>query len=472
MRRMLLPALALVSVVWTPLSLAAAEGSQHHALVLAGLECQPILRVKVSAAEIGGRLTTVVCSTRGTERVADIVGARLFSTGSAASFLPHGPQPPREVAKAAPQPDGTITFACDVPVAGEQYLWLTYDLAATAQGDAAIDGAWVGLHGPSGLPPVVPSSPDPAGAAKVFPFVHRTIPYYRFGHLVKWRPDHLQPAHFDLITDIIGFCVGCNADGTIEGAADPETVAALEKVRTLKGTKPVNLLLGVGHVAKTLPAVVADPSRRGRYAQALVDFAVRHGLQGIDIDWEYPENDRDWEHFGLLLQDLRERCFAPGLTLSCAVEVSYKPPPAAVCDQLDFVSLMAYDAQGEHSTFAFMERQVNIARKMGIPDARIVVGLPFYSNEIEQRNWDAQMGWDSIVGVLPQMKPGDNTFTDPRSGKRHFFNGPDLIRQKAAYVKDQKLGGCMIWAYDTDVSLGHPLSLAALLGEVLRPVRR
>lgn len=61
---------------------------------------------------------------------------------------------------------------------------------------------------------------------------------------------------------------------------------------------------------------VATAARRESFAASCVDFVVEQGLDGVDLDWEYPgirrrgvdiHRRRTKQNFTLLLQELREQ---------------------------------------------------------------------------------------------------------------------------------------------------------------------
>ena len=83
-----------------------------------------------------------------------------------------------------------------------------------------------------------------------------------------------------------------------------------------------------------------------------------------------------------------------------------------------------------------------------------------------------QYGYSQIVGWHPRLKPEVNEFIsknqDGTNGPPHTFNGPALIAEKCRWAKENKFGGVMIWAYDTDVPLKHRASLGRAMFKVLR----
>jgi hypothetical protein len=101
------------------------------------------------------------------------------------------------------------------------------------------------------------------------------------------------------------------------------------------------------------------------------------------------------------------------------------------------------------------------------------VGLPFYSNE--QGKLTEQFGYSQIISWYPNIRPGENTFQskkqDGTPGPMHSFNGPQLITEKCKWMKQQKFGGVMIWAYDTDVKMSHRASLAKAMYKVVKQSR-
>jgi hypothetical protein len=98
--------------------------------------------------------------------------------------------------------------------------------------------------------------------------------------------------------------------------------------------------------------------------------------------------------------------------------------------------------------------------------------LPFYTNR--QRAIADQCGWNTVVSQHPNISPAANeaVLTVGNGSAVHSFNGPNLIKEKAKWVKDNGYGGVMIWSSDNDVPLTHKMSLGKALFSVLKQTKR
>ncbi len=223
---------------------------------------------------------------------------------------------------------------------------------------------------------------------------------------------------------------------------DTEYKGNLGQLRKLKEQYPhLKVLISVGGWTKShgFHAAAASEGSRARAAKNLVDFVVQYGLDGVDIDWEYPGVNRakdandeydkgapggieDKEKFTLFLKAIREALDAQGARdgkkyeLTAAIGVGYDKisvtNPGDYAKYLDALNLMAYDMHGAFEStvghqaplYANMncgvysddvraKYNVDWAVKKflaeGVPAEKIVIGLPFYSR-----------GWNNVSGGL------------------------------------------------------------------------
>ena len=467
------------------------ETRQTHGVFYAGLSRQALMQIKVSC-EPGEQIRELNFSLGDTDKASDIKRARLFTSGTNPGFAPNaqGGNRARELDKAVIK-EGKFSFDCTIkPESPTTYLWLAYDISASAGANNRIDAVCEMVK--TGDTEVVPEQKcgdavKKPRAARIYPFTHRIVPYYRPRWVKGWgnaaEAVHLTPDHFKCFTDIVHFAYTVNYAGEVtlqwvgEGADAAAVVDdALAEIKRLRGKRASRLIAGFGHMDEPMTAVVANPDLRRTLARNMAAWVLDRGYRGVDIDWEYPDTPEQWQNFGAFLAELREELAGSATSISMAASVTYKIPTIYTTDQLDFLMTMSYDDLGaEHSSMWRFQNDANkCLNDFKMPRQRIVVGLPFYSNE--KGKLTVQHGYSQIRSWYPNLPPTANHFIakneDGSNGPEHSFNGPALIKEKCSWLKKNRFGGVMIWAYDTDVKLTHKASLARALYSVLKQKKR
>ncbi len=209
-----------------------------------------------------------------------------------------------------------------------------------------------------------------------------------------------------------------------------------------------------------------------RYRAKLVDDIVtmmkEYNLDGLDIDWEYPNQVRDgvndenkeYEKYGLLLRDLSEAFFNHGWELAmCTNQTGWQIPDGPKLAAADFVNSMAY---GPWPTFlgnSVMTQGINVCTARSIPKRRIIVGQAMYSNAY----W--QYGWGEVANFIRQAHSDRFTRQDcdtvwrnwsvnGKTGAYVNSTGPSTYRAKCNRARLDGYGGVMSWGYYSDSSWG------------------
>ena len=116
----------------------------------------------------------------------------------------------------------------------------------------------------------------------------------------------------------------------------------------------LKLLLSIGGwtYSPSFHPVVVDPKLRHRFVETSVKLVEDYGLDGLDIDYEYPQNDAQARGYVDLLQELREGLdnlatkiggvgrFALTIAAPCGAHNYEKLHIAAMNRHLDFWNLM------------------------------------------------------------------------------------------------------------------------------------
>lgn len=456
----------------------------------AGLENQPVLRIKLTA-KAGEKVVSLNFTTGNTSLPSDVTGAHLYSSGATPFFAPHAATGTAPVKKATTtsaaagsmifNPEGGVELA-----EGVHYLWLTYDIASTAKGNHHIAANCLSVIDGKGNTVLPEAGKDGTARhdAVVYPFKFRVAPYYRPKWISSWNKNQLTPTHFKYATDFIFFGLTNNGEevGLQGGVTQEIHDTTLARVKQLRGKTGCHLVAGfavsesrqTGEGEDSFGKVINNRERRKRLAKNLASYVIENGFEGLDLDYEYPKtSDGTWWNFALFLTNLREELAGTGVSLSIAITVRYDPPLPVVFDQADFVNLMTYGAPGDHATMALVESDLAWCNGK-VPPVKTMLGLPFFSRDRLQRHHDnGGVGYSTILSQYPTIAANRNVFINKSdNNKEHYFNGATLIKQKCKLVVQRKLGGVLIWAYDTDTLITNSRSLAKAMYSVIKQTKR
>ena len=196
---------------------------------------------------------------------------------------------------------------------------------------------------------------------------------------------------------------------------DEKNFAAL---RTLRETHPhLKLMLSVGgwDYSAYFSDVASTAAGRITFSRSCAELLTTYGLDGIDLDWEYPvsggiagtiHRPQDKQNFTLLLQAIRQELDRQGakdgkdyqLTIAGAAGTWYLSniQPAAIAETVDHIFLMAYDIHGPWDSYAdfnaplhtpsaasphhqsSVSDSVEAYLEKGVPAEKLVLGMPLY----------------------------------------------------------------------------------------------
>lgn len=124
----------------------------------------------------------------------------------------------------------------------------------------------------------------------------------------SWDQYGLRPSDIDttLCTHLVlGFL---EVEDSLLSKGSTEGEASYEAVASLKNNNPsLKVMASVGGGANShgFHSMVSDASKTDRYAASVVETLRKHNLDGLDIDWEFPNAIRNGKlYFTRLLQRL------------------------------------------------------------------------------------------------------------------------------------------------------------------------
>lgn len=298
--------------------------------------------------------------------------------------------------------------------------------------------------------------------------------------------------------DIINIAFG----HVIEGDVVWKNQTAKEDLARLKSINPeIKFVLSIGGWgAGGFSEAAFTEEGRKNFSKTAIDIVLEYGLDGLDLDWEYPSYTvagiggckEDKQNFTLLLKQIREDLDKINtsymLTIAAGGGAYYLKGVEMheVIKYLDYVQLMTYDLRGGFQTLtghhtnlyapeldlfaASTDEAVCDFMAAGVPAEKIVIGVAFYS-----RMWkgvpNVDNGYLQMAETVGTYGPSYGGLVEGYINKNGFvrhwddvckapylFNGDtfisyddeESITHKMKYMHEKGLLGAMYWEYGTD----------------------
>lgn len=323
---------------------------------------------------------------------------------------------------------------------------------------------------------------------------HLLCGYVEQRELKNVTPDDAKK--LDVINVAFIYCT--DSEITVKNEGDFEH---LSRIRSYNPDLKILFSVG-GWGAGGFSPMASTAENRETFAKSCLATVEKYGLDGIDIDWEYPTLDwagieaspDDKQNYTLMLEAVRSSfdLSNPKLMLTVAVGCDSYFTSATEMDRVgkicNYVSIMTYDMRGcgdkitGHHTNLYStdlpdERRgrrsvvhsVELYHNAGVPYEKLVIGAAFYSrmwnnvrSDTDGLNAPADPGnygpgYSEIVkNVLG--KDGFVRYFDNIAKAPYLFNGstfisyddPESVEEKCRYLKEKGLLGIMYWEHRCD----------------------
>lgn len=229
-------------------------------------------------------------------------------------------------------------------------------------------------------------------------------------------------------------------------------------------------------------ALAKSDEYRKAFAKDCRDFCSKWGIDGIDIDWEFPglswsghacDPSVDVENHVLLMKQLRETLGTRYLlTYAGYVKNVIETDEgrkyidiAAVDPYVDFVNVMTYDmdsapshqsALRDKSAYVDCERAIKAYTDAGVAASKLVLGIPFYGRISFDKSPGA-IDYNKIILLDKNDYKIDNWDSDANvpyvTYKGTYYCGYDnekSIAIKGDWIRSLGMKGMMYWDYNAD----------------------
>lgn len=331
----------------------------------------------------------------------------------------------------------------------------------------------------------------------------KVVAAYFFGQDVK----ALRQYPLDKITHVIFSFLHLNGDRlAFDNEKDKATVKALVALKQEYPHLKVLVALGGWGGCETCSEVFSREMGREHFAHSVKRIIEETGIDGLDLDWEYPVVEgypghqhlpEDKDNFTALVKRLREVTGDATLLTFAAggygefLERAIDWP--SVVRYVDWVNVMSYDlvngyskVTGHHTPLYASKAQpestdnaVQYLINAGVPAEQIVIGSAFYARI-----------WENVAATNEGLFQANATFkhtVDYRTLAQHFttlgfvehwdeksqapyaysqearqfatYDNTRSVRAKVQYVQQQQLRGIMFWHIGADKTEGGLLDM-------------
>lgn len=232
-------------------------------------------------------------------------------------------------------------------------------------------------------------------------------------------------------------------DGTLNEIANPWKLRDYVERAHARG---IAVLISVGGWGwdEEFEELAAASASRAQFVADVTGMVEEYGLDGADIDWEYPDPGASADAFISLMAELRAALPADMLLTAAVAAVG---PGAdgvlpATFGSVDFLNVMAYDGGGSaHSPMAYAEEALDYWADLGLPADKTVLGVPFYARP-------AEVSYRQLVEADPTAAEVDEI---EWVGIPVNYNGQVTMRAKTELAMDRG-SGIMIWTVADDTA--------------------
>lgn len=275
---------------------------------------------------------------------------------------------------------------------------------------------------------------------------------------------------FDKLTHIMYAFLIPNEDGSLVDIGKPERLKEIVE----KGHKNnVKVFIAVGgwcdETGATLDprfeAMAASDEYRKKFVDNVVKLVEQYNLDGVEIDWEYPDEGESSVNYEKLVLELSKELKSKNKYLTAALNGAWAKTegPAvskAVSDKclkaFDFISVMSYDINNDaHSPFWHSDTSIQYWINRDVPKENIVIGIPLY----------ARPSWKQYRHLVAEDR--DNAYKDFAKGDPmdSYYNGINTIKEKTRLCL-KNAGGVMLFDVNEDTT--DDLSIVKAINDTVK----
>jgi len=325
--------------------------------------------------------------------------------------------------------------------------------------------------------------------------------YVIFGYLPSYRVNSVDKDLYQHISHVIFKSIKPNADGTLHGHlngndAKAEVATYIKTIKEDVGDKQVKIIAGIGggHASTNgehIPDIAADENLRSALAKNIKNYCLDNGIDGIDLNWEFPVGSTEYDNWIALLAAIHAELNPQGLlftasfrgrngSLSHISEEQTLKLAKRSQQYLDLIIIQLqnrYDASGNLAPLnTFVGLIDDYADYPSIDKSKLLASTPFLGVNIANQKY--KLRYNDIAEKVRNGEffedldgPADDVAYNTVSGTRspvgnYSINGVNTTVKKATYSKDIAIGGMSVWEMGNDSAESRDDSLLKAMHQV------
>jgi chitinase len=256
-----------------------------------------------------------------------------------------------------------------------------------------------------------------------------------------------------------------------------------------EGVKVLISLGGENTGKEFFNAMGRDPKAVEKFVNNVMEVLVKNGYDGLDVDWEFPENKDDMKHFVQLVALFKQRLKkqVPGGIITMAVPASDWSGKWYDADGLkpnvDYFNIMTYDFHGPwgsngynaalypdpkdktDDSYSYVQALKYWKEKKNVPSSQLLIGIPlfghgffggFYAKSDKKTNYPDFHYTDSIELIKKGWKKSWDKdaqvpyLTSPDGKEIISYDDEKSVELKGKWAKEQGYPGIFFWDITED----------------------
>jgi GH18 family chitinase len=264
------------------------------------------------------------------------------------------------------------------------------------------------------------------------------------GYMPSWA-GNVSSIQYSKLTHINYSFALPNSNGTLQAI---ENTSKLQQLVTLGHQNNVRVSLAIGGWNdgndSAFESLAGNAGTRTAFVNNVMNTVRQYNLDGVDIDWEYPDPGTSGNNYSALMQQLSTALHNEGKLLTAAVVSeggTANGVQPAVFGYVDWLNIMAYDGGSPHANYDWSINSATFWKNRGLPKAKTVLGLPFYSRP----------GYYTYSQLVAMDPANANRDCATAGGAQQCYNGIPTIKRKTQWAMANG-GGIMNWELSQDTT--------------------